>query len=168
MANYREILTKAIIAKGNSKIEEVRTMTVEEEISRALGCWIINHRSEVSVEEEAVYIQGSYEMVIWFGFDNDKNCKLAREIFTFKDKIPYQSSDQNEVVVSEKNEIKKYVNKQPTCTELKFDNHTLTTKVIRVYSIDIVGETKLTIKVSEDENKDGLDSINPNYIVEKK
>ena len=70
--------------------------------------------------------------------------------------------------INEQTEIKKYVNKQPTCVELKYEKNKIFVKVNRIYSIDIVGETKLTISVNEEVKKDDISNINPNYISDKK
>ena len=64
MAKYREILTKAIIGKGTNKIEENQVIEVDEEISRALGCWIINHQSSIKVEDEKIFLIGQYEVYV--------------------------------------------------------------------------------------------------------
>ena len=44
---YREILTKAIIAKGKKNIKESLKCDVNNNVSKVLGCWIINHNNEV-------------------------------------------------------------------------------------------------------------------------
>lgn len=168
MAKYREILTKAIIGKGTNKIEENQVIEVDDEISRALGCWIINHQSSIKVEDEKIFLIGQYEVYVWYGFNHDKNCKLANKVFEFTDEISYKFNDNLVQEINEQTEIKKYVNKQPTCVELKYEKNKIFVKVNRIYSIDIVGETKLTISVNEEEKKDDISNINPNYISDKK
>ena len=171
MAKYREILTKAIIGKGTNKIEENQVIEVDEEISRALGCWIINHQSSIKVEDEKIFAFYDKNFVnhdVWYGFNHDKNCKLANKVFEFTDEISYKFNDNLVQEINEQTEIKKYVNKQPTCVELKYEKNKIFVKVNRIYSIDIVGETKLTISVNEEEKKDDISNINPNYISDKK
>lgn len=171
MSSYREILTKAIIAKGDKEISEEKVMEVEEEISRSLGCWVINHKSDIKREENKIFIEGSYQVFVWYGFDQDTNCKLHSQVYTFKDEIPYTFSD-NEEDLNDKNEIKKYISKQPTCVKLSHEGKKITFIIERSYSIDLIGETKLTIKVSEasamKEETDFTSQINTDYILEKK
>ena len=170
MPNYREILTKAIIAKGYKAFSDERSIQVEEEISRSLGCWVINHKSDILREGNQVFVTGSYQVFLWYGFDHDTNCKLINQTFDFKDEVPYVFSDDAEDL-NEKHEIKKYVSKQPTCVYLNHEGNTIHFKVERAYSIDLIGETKLTIKVNENTKKEETDldsQINTDYILEKK
>lgn len=89
MPNYREILTKAIIAKGYKAFSDERSIQVEEEISRSLGCWVINHKSDILREGNQVFVTGSYQVFLWYGFAHDTNCKLINQTFDFKDEVPY-------------------------------------------------------------------------------
>lgn len=43
MANYREIVTKAVIAKGKKTFVTNDSVSVENNPSTVLGCWVINH-----------------------------------------------------------------------------------------------------------------------------
>ncbi len=170
MSEYREILTKAIVAKGYKEIKEEKQLTIQENISRTLGCWVINHKHSVIQEKNKIFINGSYQVFIWYGFDDDTNCKLESQEYTFKDEIPYEFNDKNDVL-SNDNELKHFVSKQPTCIELKQEDKTIFFTIHRTYNVDIIGETKLTIKVSQskkDELDDLTSKINTDYISDKK
>ena len=43
MANYREIVTKAVIAKGKKLFTTQSSVHVDNHPSTILGCWVINH-----------------------------------------------------------------------------------------------------------------------------
>ena len=43
MASYREIVTKAVIAKGKKLFTTNNTVKVDKSPSTILGCWVINH-----------------------------------------------------------------------------------------------------------------------------
>lgn len=43
MANYREIVTKAVIAKGKKLFTSNGEVKVNNTPSTILGCWVINH-----------------------------------------------------------------------------------------------------------------------------
>lgn len=40
---YREIVTKAVIAKGKRVFTSENTVTATNQPSTVLGCWVINH-----------------------------------------------------------------------------------------------------------------------------
>lgn len=43
MANYKEIVTKAVIGKGKKKFITKSEITPEVVPTTVLGCWVINH-----------------------------------------------------------------------------------------------------------------------------
>lgn len=161
---FREILTKAIIAKGEKKIEDEREIAVEESISRTLGCWVINHHYRIFHSNQKLYIEGDYEVYIWYGYDEDTHCTLVNRTYPFKEEIPFTFTDEK-TLLNDQSELKCYVLKQPTCTALTFTDQTLKFKVERKYAADIIGETKLTIRVN-DVSIDKM--IDTEYIKEKK
>lgn len=40
---YREIVTKAVVGKGRKYYKNVYDISVSDDVSNVLGCWIINH-----------------------------------------------------------------------------------------------------------------------------
>ena len=79
---YREILTKAIIAKGQRKIKEKREVNINKQISKILGCWIINHKSKTNVIKQNIIIEGTYDAYFWYGYEFDSKCDLHYEQFS--------------------------------------------------------------------------------------
>lgn len=43
MASYKEIVTKAVIGKGKKYYKNNYSITVDQEPTTVLGCWVINH-----------------------------------------------------------------------------------------------------------------------------
>lgn len=43
MALYKEIVTKAIIGKGKKYFKNNYSLTVSDNPTTVLGCWVINH-----------------------------------------------------------------------------------------------------------------------------
>lgn len=41
--NFKEIVTKAVIAKSKKSSKDDYSILVEDNISNVLGCWVINH-----------------------------------------------------------------------------------------------------------------------------
>lgn len=161
---YREILTKAIIAKGEKTIQEKKAIDVHENVSKVLGCWIINHHHEVSLKDQSVYIEGHYDVYLWYGFNQDSDCGLHKETFCFSYEIPYTFTQETSKL-SSLNQIKEYVIKNPSCTSMTFDHSLINIEIEVKYFIDIIGETKLKIKV-DDVIIDQM--INTDYMKEKK
>ena len=161
---YREILTKAIVAKGYKKIIENHTFETQNNISKVLGCWIINHLHKVYINNQKVYIKGSYEAHLWYGYDDDSKSDLLTKIIEFNDEIPFNFTLEKSIL-SEKNELIDYVNTPPSCTKMIFEDNKLLITIESVYDVDIIGETKIKIKV-DDVIIDEM--INTNYVNEHK
>ena len=145
---YREILTKAIIAKGEKEIKDDHIVHIDDDISKMLGCWIINHKSDVKLEKGKIIIYGTYQAHIWYGYQQDTLSTLKIIDYDFIDEIPYNFTLES-YELNEKNEIKSYVETSPTCIDMSFLNNKINLTIIRKYKVDIVGETKLKIKVDD-------------------
>ncbi|MCI5745890.1 MAG: outer spore coat protein CotE [Erysipelotrichaceae bacterium] len=161
---YREILTKAIIAKGQRKIKEKREVNINKQISKILGCWIINHKSKTNVIKQNIIIEGTYDAYFWYGYEFDSKCDLHYEQFSYSYEIPYTFT-QDSVLLDEKMEIKEYVSKVPTCVSMDFLDDKISIDVDFQFDIDIIGETKLKIKVDDIVIDQMIDT---NYVKEKK
>jgi len=55
---YSKTVYKYIFCLSKDKeISEERVIDVEEEISRSLGCWVINHKSDIKREENKIFTE---------------------------------------------------------------------------------------------------------------
>lgn len=145
---YREILTKAIIAKGQKTIIEEKTINTNQKISKVLGCWIINHKFDLIRKNQQIYVKGTYDVYFWFGYDNDSKCGLVNETYSFEDEIPY-SYTLEKILLSDNSLIKSLENITPKCGKMEYDDSSIIIEVHRTYNIDIIGETKIKIKVDD-------------------
>ena len=67
---YREIAGKTLTGKG--KINQVveKEIFISNDISKTLGCWIINHQYiPYIISESEVKIEGSFDVHIWYAYD---------------------------------------------------------------------------------------------------
>ena len=55
MANYKEIVTKAVISKGKKLFKTTHSVTVDKP-STVLGCWVINHNFSGSKNNNDIVI----------------------------------------------------------------------------------------------------------------
>ena len=145
---YREILTKAIIAKGKKNIKESLKCDVNNNVSKVLGCWIINHNNEVYKQNQKIFIKGSFEINLWYGYDDNTKCGMYTFNYDFNNEIPYTFTLEK-ITLNEKNDVKSYVIIEPSCSNMTFSEKQRCVDIIREYEIDIIGETKLRIKVDD-------------------
>ena len=78
MNGIREIVTKAVVGKGKKLIRLTDTLTPNNTPYSILGCWIINHQFEAELCDNVVNINGTYEINIWYAYDNNTRTDIAR------------------------------------------------------------------------------------------
>ena len=62
MANYQEILTKAVVGKGSKTIVDDYTLTPTIKPSKVLGCWVINHTLKPILNNNELHILLQYRL----------------------------------------------------------------------------------------------------------
>lgn len=164
---YREIVTKAVIAKGKKKYKNDYEIEVEEIPSTVLGCWIINHDFSAHDDNGKVKINGSFDANVWYSYDNDTKTKVASKHITYEEleKLNVLNNDSvnKDIIIRSL--------KQPTCISAKEDGNIIKLEVEKELGIEIVGDTKVKISSVEDNDdtwedisNDEIDKVNTNYI----
>ena len=172
MANYQEIVTKAVIGKGKKQTIDTYEIEVNNNPSKVLGCWIINNKFTSFVEEEKVYVEGDYDAHIWYGCNEDCDTSLIKETMHYKEEIPFKMKQGENL--SNKIELKGYCSKYPTCSSLFIENSKIIIKVDKDFIVDAIGEAIIKVQVSQvvvdewsiDEEIDK--NVNIDYIKENK
>ena len=167
---YREIVTKAIIAKCKKKYHSDYTVLADNTPTTILGCWIINHQFKASANENIVNITGSYDLNIWYSYDNDTKTAVLNK------NIPYEETE--EINIDNKNVSNTSVLvralMQPTCTKATSEGNNINVTVEKELGIELIGDTNVKISSvdSADDDwedlseKDTIDKINPDYLKE--
>ena len=165
---YKEIVTKAVIAKGKKKYKESYTITVDETPSTILGCWIINHNFEAKEVNERVVINGSFDANVWYSYDNDTKTTVANKRITYK--------EEERLVTDTKDATNKDIIvrslKQPTCVSAKENGNDINLEIEKELGIEIVGDTKVKISSVDDgeetwdnlNTEEEIDNVNTDYI----
>ncbi len=173
MAEYREILAKAVVGRGRKNSVTNHIIKVDKTVSKTLGCWIINHQYyPYASEENFVSVEGSFDVHIWYAFENDTNTSLVKETITYKEVIPFKMKPQEKLGIN--NELKGFMVKYPSCINMNVSDNEIEISVEKEFVIDAIGETKLKVQISNKYEEDWLidneieESINPNYIIDAK
>ena len=168
MSIYREIVTKAVVGKGKKKDEKEYVFKIEKPLSKALGCWIINHDFTPIYKDEKTYIKGSYDINIWYAYDDDTQTELYKSKQEYEEEITLKMKP-NEVI-KPNSELKAFCLKYPSCSKLEVNGDNLVVTVEKEFALDVIGEAKLKIQVSKlDEDEWNLEdeidsSVDVNYI----
>lgn len=145
MNDIREIVTKAIIAKGK------KTITLEEKFKpdvkaySILGCWIINHEFEAMKNDNVVTITGEFEVNVWTSHNNNSKTDINRK------KITYQTDIVTKQIVTDfienSEDVLARIIQHPTCTNAKIIDDEIELDIVFQIAAEVIGETKMQVTV---------------------
>lgn len=149
MANYKEIVTKAVIGKGKKYFKNKYNVVSSEVPSTILGCWIINHKFNGYERGDNVVVDGSFDINIWYSTDNDTKTNVINETIKYNEEIAVKSKldidfNDTEIVVR--------ALKQPTCSNVSIDGNSVSFEIEKELGIEVVGDTKIKIAVEDNED----------------
>ena len=172
MNNYKEIVTKAVIGKSKKNSSNELSVAVENVPNTVLGCWVINHKFNGYINNDNIIINGSYDINVWYSYDNDSKTDVVIENFTYNETIPVHLkeniSDGKEVIVRSL--------KQPTVNDAKIENDSIKLIIDKELAVEVVGNTMIRVpiedlkddyeEIMEVNNNDinDIDEINEEYI----
>jgi spore coat protein E len=172
LSNFREIVTKAVIGKAKKTTGQDYSFEPEEMPNTVLGCWVINNSFNGVNNNGSVLVNGSFDVNVWYSYDNDTKTAVSTKRFTYSDKmnIPLKSDS----VLDNSSEIIVRSLKQPTVTNVKIENGKVLLTIEKELGVEIVGNTKVRVSVEDfdddyeeliDEELDNeIDSINEEYL----
>lgn len=149
MALYKEIVTKAVIGKGKKYFKNAYNIDSEVVPTTILGCWVINHKFKGYKSGDKIGVDGSYDVNIWYSYDNDSKTSVINKTITYNDlfnvklKASADLSSDTDIIVR--------TLKQPTCSKVNINNGVINFDIEKELGVEIVGETKVKISVEEDE-----------------
>jgi spore coat protein E len=177
MGEYREIITKAVVAKGRKFTKSNHTVSPLHQPSSILGCWIINHTYEAKKLGKTVEIRGSYDINIWYSYKNNTRTEVVTETVDYCDviKLKYRDPD-----CLDEQDVVAQVIQQPNCLEcLISDGNKMVVHVEREFVVEVLGETKVVVHVypekhhadddwDYDVDDEDFEDLNPDFLDEGK
>jgi spore coat protein E len=165
--SFREIITKAVCGKGRKFSQATHTCTPTHKPSSILGCWIINHSYKASKVDDAVDISGSYDINIWYSYNNNTKTEVVTESIQYKDTVPLSIKDKN--TIGDQVECTARALQEPNTLEATIspNGNKVIVQVEREFIAEIVGETKVCVYVNPDGISDDLEDEDWEYEVEE-
>ncbi|WP_210363899.1 outer spore coat protein CotE [Bacillus sp. REN3] len=149
MGDYRQIITKAVVAKGRKFTQSNHTISPAHHPSSILGAWAINHKYKAKKVGKTVEVCGSYDLNIWHSFDDNTRTEVVTEKVNYTDviKLKYRDNDcmdDNDVLVD--------VLQQPNCIEavVSPNGNKIIVNVEREFQTEVIGETKVWVAINPD------------------
>ena len=161
MNEIREIVTKAVIAKGKKTIKIKTTVAPTNDTFSILGCWVINHGFQATLDQDVVKIDGNFEINIWYAYDENSKTEVARQIVEYNDSIKTRKIMKN---VNSTKDVIVRVLQQPTCTNASITENGIEVDVVLEEAVDVIGETKIAVTAFTNIDPDTLDDSFENEI----
>ncbi len=168
MNEIREIVTKAVVSKGRKRVCLKSIVTPNNDTFSILGCWVINHEFNASLEGNVVLIDGNFEINIWYAYDNNTRTEVARKIEYYTDKIKTRQIVRD---VTSTRDVIARVTQQPTCTNASIVEDGIEIDIVLELAVEVIGETKIAVTAFTNIDTVDIDDnfeneINENFINE--
>ena len=170
---YREIAAKTLTAKGKLSYFNELIFNLDENVSKLLGCWIIDLKQDTYVINKTVHLKGTYSIQLWYAIDNDKKSSVFENRLDFDEVVNMSYRDYE--TLSDDMFLKVFISKYPTCLGMELnENNEIVLKIEGEFYIDAFQEAILYVMCSDKKIDDlSLDeeilmNVNPNYLVNKK
>lgn len=150
MANFKEIVTKAVIGKGKKTFVTNHTITPEVEPSTILGCWVINHNFKGYKTGESINVEGSFDVNIWYSCMNDSKTEVIRQTSTYQENVIVPRKSESDISSAEEVIVRSL--KQPSCVKAEIVDGKINYTIEKELGIEIVGDTKVKIAIDESED----------------
>ncbi len=148
MSNYKEIVTKAVIGKGKKTFTTTKEEVLDNTPSTILGCWVINHNFKGERINDEIVINGSYDVNIWYSYDNDTKTDVFKTTDTYQEHVKIRRGETSDI---DNEEIIIRSLKQPSCYKVDIDNNKVIYNIEKELGIELVGDTKVRIETKDDE-----------------
>ena len=169
----REIIAKTLVGKGKLAIQEKQVIKLEENISKPLGCWIINHKYDSKKIDKNIELNGTYDIQIWYAYDDDQKTNVFYKTITFSG--VFLISWKNIKTIDDETKQKVHVIKYPTAVAMnQMNDHEVEIVIESVYFVDVFQDSIITVNTIEEEKEDEIIdeeivmNVNPNYLTNKK
>ena len=170
MAEYKEIVTKAVIAKGKKSTSNKYTLEPEEIPNTILGCWVINNTFNGISVGDSIIVNGSFDVNVWYSYDNDSKTAVSTKKYNYSDTMHMKSLNS----LDSRPEVLVKSLKQPTVADVKIDNGVVNLSIDKELGIEIVGNTKIKVPVEtldddyevleDDPPLEEIDKVNEDYL----
>lgn len=135
----------------------------------------INNNRERSGDK--ITINGSYDVNIWYSYDNDTKTEVLRETNQYNEVVKMRNRDDE----NDDEQIIVRSLKQPNCVKIDISGNNINYKIEKELGIELVGDIKVKIQTDDDEDPwdeivedkdvdktidEKIDSVNDNYLDE--
>lgn len=140
-----------------------------------LSPYIMSHNFSGTKNGDAISINGSYDVNIWYSYDNDTKTDVVKVTNSYNEIIHMREANSD----ASSEEIIVRSLKQPNCIKTEINNNKIDYSIEKELGIELVGDVKVKIETTMDEDPweeileeadtdKEIDKVNDDYIEEIK
>lgn len=169
---YRQVALKTLTYKGKLEYLLQKEIHLDLNVSKLLGCWIINLEYETVRNNDDIHLKGTYSIQLWYASNNDQKSAVYEEKINFDEK--FVLTHRKLQTINDEMFMKVFVSKYPTCINMKLENNQIFISIGGLFYLDVFQEAMLLVMCKEN-GKDDLSleeellmNVNTNYLTNKK
>ena len=136
MSSFKEIVTKTVVGKGKKNFRDKYFIVTEDKPDTVLGCWIINHNLVGSSSGENVLIRGSFDVNIWYSYNNNTKTNVASKKIEYIEEVKVNLKE--DTSLSNDTEIILRSLKNPNCIDVNIEEDKINYIVEKEIGIELV------------------------------
>jgi len=143
----REIITKAVCGKGRKFSTSTHTVTPPHRPTSILGAWVINTKYEAVKSSSGVEVIGTYDINIWYSYNNNSQTDVAKESVKFVENVPLYYLDPKHRAST--TEVFAESITEPNCIEANISSSgdSVVVRIEREFAVEMIAETKVSVAV---------------------
>jgi len=157
----RDIIARATCAKGQKRFKQAFTLQTANLPETVLGYRVTNHTYVASPERNTVEVTGQYDLHVWYAYDGGNQTCVEKKTVCYTEHLPVVDLEGERLGVDES--VRCTIVKEPRILEVHLRRTVVEIEVSVEFYAEIVGETRLWVKVFEppfaddDKKGDGFD-----------
>ncbi len=152
-----------MIGKGKKQFTDNLSLKTSNTPTTVLGCWVINHNFSGSKVGSKVTINGSYDINVWYSYDNDTKTEVLKETKNYQESVSIQGNNTN----TDNEEIIVRSLSGPSCIKAEIDGSNIHCTVEKTLGIELVGDTKVRISVDDESNETWDEITDSDEVIEE-
>lgn len=143
----REITTKATCAKGQKRFRQIHSIVTTHPAEIVLGNRITSHSFKACPQENSVEIKGSYDLHIWYTYADGTLTAVDKKTVQYTEHLPVIDLEGERLGKEES--VETMVTREPEVISVNVRRGAVQVEVELEFYVEIVGETKLWVRVYE-------------------
>lgn len=117
--------------------------------TKKLSLKTMSHKFKGYKTNEKIGVSGSYDVNIWYSYDNDSKTTVVNKNISYNDLFNVKLKENSDL--SSDTDIIVRTLKQPNCSGVNINGKSITFDIEKELGVEVVGDAKVKIAIEEDE-----------------